>query len=120
MGPSRNASKRAVWWNIFFNLPTHDERKSIFYVHLQKYRPSFFRDYPLTLLSTLSKGLSGAEIEQVIIEALRLGFNENPELTIEDLFATIQTLVLLIRMKDKEINLFKVGAQAKNIENASK
>ena len=91
-----------------------------FFPSLYRHIDLFFRDYPLTLLSTLSTGLSGAEIEQVIIEALRLGFNENPELTIEDLFATIQTLVPLIRMKNNEINFLKVWAQTKNIVNASK
>jgi SpoVK/Ycf46/Vps4 family AAA+-type ATPase len=105
---------------FFLDLPTQEERESIFFVHLKKYRPSFFRDYPLTLLSTLSKGLSGAEIEQVIIEAMRLGFNENRELTMEDLFATIQTLVPLIRVKNNEVELLKVWAQSKNVVNASK
>jgi AAA+ superfamily predicted ATPase len=105
---------------FFLDLPTQDERASIFFVHLKKYRPSFFRDYPLTLLSTLSKGLSGAEIEQVIIEAMRLGFNENRELTIEDLFGTIQTIVPLIRVKNNEVELLKVWAQSKNVVNASK
>ena len=36
-------------------------------------------DIKIKLLSELSKDFSGAEIEQVVIDAMRIGFNDNRE-----------------------------------------
>ena len=58
---------------FFLALPTKEERKAIFDVHLQKSRPGKLENFQLPLFSDLSKDFSGAEIEQVVIEAMRLG-----------------------------------------------
>ena len=70
---------------FFLALPTREERKSIFTVHLKKARPERIQAFELKLLSELSNDFSGAEIEQVIVEAMRLGFNERREFTTEDI-----------------------------------
>jgi SpoVK/Ycf46/Vps4 family AAA+-type ATPase len=72
------------------------------------------------LLSELSKDFSGAEIEQVVVDAMRLGFNENREFNNEDIIISIQSLVPLARTKSKEINLLKQWSESGNITNASK
>jgi SpoVK/Ycf46/Vps4 family AAA+-type ATPase len=105
---------------FFLNLPTLEERRDIFNVHLKKYRPSSTVDFKINLLSELSKEFSGAEIEQVVIEAMRLGFNENREFNNEDLLVSIQNSVPLARTKNKEINAIKEWAESGNVISASK
>jgi len=105
---------------FFLNLPTNEERLDIFAVHLRKYRPDNIENYQLPLLSELSKDFSGAEIEQVVIEAMRLGFNEQREFTNEDLLLSIQNLVPLARTKKKEVNAIKEWAESGNVISASK
>jgi SpoVK/Ycf46/Vps4 family AAA+-type ATPase len=105
---------------FFLNLPTREEREDIFNVHLKKYRPSSTANFKINLLSELSKEFSGAEIEQVVIEAMRLGFNENREFNNEDLLVSIQNSVPLARTKNKEINAIKEWAESGNVISASK
>jgi len=105
---------------FFLTLPTRKEREAIFNVHLTKFRPEFTGNFQTSLLSELSKDFSGAEIEQVVIEAMRLGFNEDREFNNEDIIVSIQNLVPLARTKSKEINLLKQWSESGNVTNASK
>jgi len=105
---------------FFLNLPTREERADIFKVHLKKYRPDSLESYQLPLLSDLSKEFSGAEIEQVVIEAMRIGFNENREFTNEDLLVSIQNMVPLARTKSAELNNLKKWSESGNVTSASK
>jgi SpoVK/Ycf46/Vps4 family AAA+-type ATPase len=105
---------------FFLNLPTREEREDIFKVHLTKYRPKIVQNFQIKLLSELSKEFSGAEIEQVVIEALRIGFNEDREVNNEDLLVSIQNLVPLARTKSKELNSLKEWSESGNVTSASK
>jgi|TARA_B110001450_G_scaffold120243_1_gene113338 SpoVK/Ycf46/Vps4 family AAA+-type ATPase len=105
---------------FFLNLPTREEREAIFEVHLRNYRPKEVSNFQLPLLGQLSKEFSGAEIEAVVIEAMRLGFNENREFTNEDVLVSIQNLVPLARTKNKEIDYLKAWAESGNVISASK
>lgn len=105
---------------FFLNLPTREEREAIFEVHLKKYRPDKIENFQIPLLGQLSKEFSGAEIEQVVIEAMRLGFNENREFNNEDILISIQNLVPLARTKSKEINMLKAWSESGNVTSASK
>ena len=105
---------------FFLNLPTREEREAIFEVHLKKYRPEGVSNFKLPLLGQLSKDFSGAEIEAVVIESMRLGFNENREFNNEDVLISIQNLVPLARTKSKEIDLLKDWAESGNVISASK
>jgi SpoVK/Ycf46/Vps4 family AAA+-type ATPase len=105
---------------FFLNLPSREEREAIFEVHLEKYRPDLIQNFQIPLLGQLSKEFSGAEIEAVVIEAMRLGFNENREFNNEDILVSIQNLVPLARTKSKEINLLKEWAESGNVISASK
>jgi len=105
---------------FFLNLPTREERESIFDVHLKRFRPDAVNSFQLPLLGQLSKDFSGAEIEQVIIEAMRLGFNEDREFNNEDILISIQNLVPLARTKSKELNLLKEWSESGNVTSASK
>jgi SpoVK/Ycf46/Vps4 family AAA+-type ATPase len=105
---------------FFLNLPTREERESIFNVHLKRFRPEGVENFQTPLLSQLSKEFSGAEIEQVIIEAMRLGFNENREFNNEDVLISIQNLIPLARTKSKELSLLKEWSESGNVTSASK
>jgi SpoVK/Ycf46/Vps4 family AAA+-type ATPase len=105
---------------FFLNLPTREEREAIFEVHLKKVREGAIKNFELPLLSQLSKEFSGAEIEQVIIEAMRLGFNEKREFNNEDILISIQNLIPLARTKSKELNALKEWSESGNVTSASK
>ena len=105
---------------FFLALPTKEERQEIFGVHLRKARPDRFDEFSLPLLSELSKDFSGAEIEQVVIEAMRLGYSEGREFNTEDLIAAIQKIVPLARTKNKEITQLQKWFESGNVVSASK
>ncbi|MEA5418347.1 AAA family ATPase [Spirulina sp. CCNP1310] len=64
---------------FFLNLPTEKERIAIFKVHLQRLRPTRLREFNLSLLAKQTKDFSGAEIEQVIFDAMHQAFAEGNE-----------------------------------------
>jgi AAA+ superfamily predicted ATPase len=79
---------------FFLDLPTLEERKEIFSVHLRKRRRET-RDFDIALLAGKSQGSVGAEIEQAIIDAMYVGFNANREFTTEDISAALERQVPL-------------------------
>jgi SpoVK/Ycf46/Vps4 family AAA+-type ATPase len=105
---------------FFLNLPSVEEREAIFNVHLNKTKFIKNVSYNTKLLSQLSKDFSGAEIEQVIIDAMRIGFSENREFNMDDLIKEIQTLIPLARTKNSEINLLREWSDSGKIAKASK
>jgi AAA+ superfamily predicted ATPase len=105
---------------FFLNLPTREEREAIFEVHLKKYRPDSIKNFQIPLLGQLSKEFSGAEIEQVVIDAMRLGFNEDREFNNEDILVSIQNCVPLARTRSKELDQLKSWAESGNVISASK
>ena len=104
---------------FFLALPNIKERESIFNVHLRKVRPTSLNSYQFELLSTVTKNFSGAEIEQVVIEAMRVGFNEKREFNMEDLLNVIQKSVPLAKTRNKELQKLKEWADSGNISLAS-
>ena len=105
---------------FFFGLPTKQERSSIFKVHLTKYRPNFvLSEDNLSLLSDLSNNFSGAEIEQSIIDSMRIGFNEDREFNIPDILSSISNVVPLARTRYKELQKLQELCDSGNIRNAS-
>jgi AAA+ superfamily predicted ATPase len=79
---------------FFLDLPTKAEREEILTVHLRK-RNRFTQDFDLKTLATLSEGYVGAEIEQGIIDAMYLGFNQNREFTTQDVAIALRNQVPL-------------------------
>jgi SpoVK/Ycf46/Vps4 family AAA+-type ATPase len=72
------------------------------------------------LFGDLSRDFSGAEIEQVVIEAMRIGFNENREFTNQDVISAIQNVVPLAKTKSAELNQLKKWSESGNVTSASK
>ncbi len=79
---------------FFLDLPTREERKEIFTVHLRK-RRRLPQDYDVLRLAQETEGYVGAEIEQAIIDAMYVGFNAGREFTTEDISAAVKRQVPL-------------------------
>ncbi len=78
--------RRGRFDQIFFvDLPTWKEREEIFKVHLLK-RKNNINDFNISQLAQITKGWSGAEIEQVIISAMYEAYAEKRKLSEDDLF----------------------------------
>jgi SpoVK/Ycf46/Vps4 family AAA+-type ATPase len=110
---------------FFLNLPTEPERQEIFKVHLQKLRPSRIRDFDLSLLARQSKNFSGAEIEQVIIDAMHRAFakghsGQRQDLTTEDIIMAIEETVPLAAIAHEQIAALKYWAAQAGARTASK
>ena len=74
---------------FFINLPNYNERKEIFSVQLQKFRPAQLREFNLDQLAGATQEFSGAEIEQAIIEGMYHAFNEQRDVTTADILQAV-------------------------------
>ena len=79
---------------FFLDLPTYEERREIFAVHLRK-RRRIPQDYDLDRLAAESEGYTGAEIEQAVIDAMFEAFSEKREFTTEDISRALKRQVPL-------------------------
>ena len=80
---------------FFLDLPTFEERREIFSVHLRK-RKCIPAEFDLETLARESDGYVGAEIEQTIIDAMYRAFSEKMRrVTTEDILTCMQAQVPL-------------------------
>nr|YP_010619764.1 hypothetical protein PNW48_pgp194 [Symphyocladia marchantioides]WAX03777.1 hypothetical protein [Symphyocladia marchantioides] len=99
---------------FFVDLPNFKARLKIFQIHLKKYRPITWNKYNIYYLSKISKGFSGAEIEQSIIDAMYTAFYNNREFTSIDIKNAIKKITPLSKIEQKKItNLRKWGYTGK-------
>ena len=77
------------------NLPEAEERRQILNLHLRRRRPQHL--IPLDTLVDRCAGFSGAELEQVVLEAMLVAFSEGREFGEADLIAAAADLVPLSR-----------------------
>ena len=80
---------------FFLNLPSQLEREKIFSVHLSRIRPNSVSDFDIPLVSARTANFSGAEIEQVIVDAMYIAFAESREFTTQDLLVSIDNTIPL-------------------------
>lgn len=102
---------------FWVDLPNQSERSQIFQVHLNRLRPS--REFDLELLASRSKDFSGAEIEQVIYEAMQSGFSRNEEFTMGDLLDAIANCISLAKIAQPQIEALKSWAVHSGAKSAS-
>jgi ATP-dependent 26S proteasome regulatory subunit len=87
---------------FFLDLPTTKERQEILTVHLRKRkRPE--DKYDLVRLAKESSGYVGSEIEQAVIDAMYVGFNEKREFTTDDISACLRRQVPLSRSQQERV-----------------
>lgn len=97
--------------DIFFvDLPDKQERKEIFSIHISK-RKRDPAKFDLEELAKVTKGYSGAEIEQIVSGALYPAFEANRDLTQDDLLEESKTIVPLSVMMREEIDELREWAQ---------
>jgi len=85
---------------FFVDLPSPQERKEIFAIHLQK-RKRDYKTFDLAALVQASEGFSGAEIEQAIISSLYDAFLETRDINTQDILKNIkESIPLSITMKE--------------------
>lgn len=109
---------------FFLNLPNQREREEIFKVHLQRLRPSRLRDFDLNSLAQSSENFSGAEIEQVIIDAMQRAFStqvnqQRRDFTTEDILQAISETVPLAIIARPQIEALKHWAAEAGARTAS-
>ena len=110
---------------FFLNLPTETERQDIFRVHLQRLRPSRLREFDLAVLAKTAKDFSGAEIEQVIVDAMHRAFFEKQpdgqrrDLTMQDVLRSIEETVPLAAIARDQIADLKRWAAESGARTAS-
>jgi SpoVK/Ycf46/Vps4 family AAA+-type ATPase len=97
---------------FFVDLPTADERKSIFAIHLdlRKQDPSKF---DIDALVKATDGFSGAEIEQVVISSLYRSLNRKEPLTTASLAEAIQSTVPLSVSRREDVDELRRNAKGR-------
>ncbi|MEP0909440.1 AAA family ATPase [Leptolyngbya sp. GB1-A1] len=113
--------RRGRFDEIFFvGLPSQEERKSIFAVHLSRLRPHNLKSYDLDRLAYETPDFSGAEIEQILIEAMHLGFSQNRDFTTEDILEAASQLIPLARTAQDQIRILQDWAENGRVRLASR
>ncbi|CAN0323807.1 unnamed protein product [Ascophyllum nodosum] len=83
---------------FFLGIPTIDERKMIYEIHLKRFRPDTWHKYDIKTLSKKARKFSGAEIEQTIIDAMYVAFSEHREFTTNDILVAIKETIPILEM----------------------
>ena len=94
---------------FFVDLPTKEERKEIFGIHLAK-RGRDPQPFDLDSLVACSENFGGAEIEQAVISALYDAFYARHELATEHILEALRQTVPLARTMDEQIGRLRSWA----------
>jgi SpoVK/Ycf46/Vps4 family AAA+-type ATPase len=95
---------------FFVDLPAPIERQEIFRIHLEK-RRRVPTDFDTEQLADISRGFSGAEIEQAIISALFEAFNARRPLNTRDIAQAVENMVPLSVMLREKIAVLRTWAR---------
>ncbi|MBF2028853.1 MAG: AAA family ATPase [Oscillatoriales cyanobacterium C42_A2020_001] len=105
---------------FFVGLPTQEERKAIFAVHLERLRPHTVKNYDLERLAYETPDFSGAEIEQMLVEAMHTGFSQNRDFTTDDVVEAASQIIPLARTAQGQIEFLQEWAASGKARLASK
>lgn len=113
--------RRGRFDEIFFvGLPSQEERKAIFTVHLSRLRPHNLKSYDVDRLAYETPDFSGAEIEQILIEAMHIGFSQNRDFTTDDVVEAASQIIPLARTAQDQIRMLQDWASAGRVRLASR
>lgn len=104
---------------FFIDLPSENERREIFEVHLTKVRPNRLREFDVETLAFHSEGFNGAEIEQAIYEAMHFSFDQRREFATEDILRAMSVIVPLSKTAEERIARIQEWAAAGRCRPAS-
>ncbi|MEG5060332.1 AAA family ATPase [Microcoleus sp. A2-C5] len=105
---------------FFVGLPSQEERRAIFEVHLLRLRSHIIKNYDLERLAYETPDFSGAEIEQTLIEAMHIGFSQNRDFTTDDILESASQMVPLARTAQEQIQFLQDWAAAGKARLASR
>ena len=113
--------RRGRFDEIFFvGLPTQEERKAIYEVHLSRLRAHNLQSYDLERLAYETPNFSGAEIEQAIVEAMHIGFSQDRDFTTEDVLEAASQIVPLARTAQEQVDALQAWAASGKARLASR
>jgi SpoVK/Ycf46/Vps4 family AAA+-type ATPase len=105
----------AIW---YFSLPTEDERKAIFKVHLDKVNKTITEE-ELEMISKETNDYTGAEIEQIVKSSLRKAFlnkvknKGTGQITIEELRESKKLVVPISKSSQEKIQFLESWAKGR-------
>lgn len=105
---------------FFVGLPSQEERRAIFAVHLGRLRAHNLQQYDLDRLAYETPDFSGAEIEQTLVEAMHIGFSQNRDFTTDDILEAASQIVPLARTAQEQIERLQAWAAAGKARLASR
>jgi SpoVK/Ycf46/Vps4 family AAA+-type ATPase len=94
---------------FFVDLPTADERRTIFAIHL-RFRKQDPASFDLDELTTGSEGFSGSEIEQAVITALYRALHAKESLTTAGILSALRSTVPLSTARREDIARIRSAA----------
>lgn len=95
---------------FFVDLPTAEERKEIFKIHLAKRRREIDR-FDLDQLANVCDGFSGAEIEQALVAAMYEAFAQDREFTQLDIIAASRATLPLSKTMTEQVTALRDWAR---------
>ncbi len=99
--------RRGRFDEIFFlDLPTLEERREIFAVHIKR-KGRDPKSFNLEELAAASPGYVGAELEQAVIDSMYHAFSESREITTDDILGAIKRLVPLSVSQRERVALLR-------------
>jgi len=97
---------------FFVDLPSEAEREEIYRIHLNR-RDRDPQDFDCAALATASEGMSGAEIEAMVIEGLWRAYPLGRDLLQEDIALSIRETVPLSRTMAESIDSLRAWAASR-------
>jgi len=95
---------------FFVDLPSPAERRQIFEIHLRK-RGRNPEEFDIEALVAVSEGYSGSEIEEAIIAGLYTAFDEERELTTDDVLEALRETVPISTTMREDIEFLRTWAR---------
>jgi len=99
---------------FFVDLPRQRVRASIFAIHLTA-RGQLLKDFDIEILSTISEGFSGAEIEQAVVSALYAAHAKDQPLSTEHLQQEIQQTKPLSIVMSERVTALRQWAEGRTV-----
>nr|YP_011007478.1 hypothetical protein V2496_pgp041 [Sporochnus bolleanus]WAM64907.1 hypothetical protein [Sporochnus bolleanus] len=103
---------------FFLDIPTEEERKLIYEIHLKRFRPDSWERFDSEKLSIRTRRFSGAEIEQTIIDAMYVAFSEHREFTTNDILVAIKETIPILNIEPARTSLTQRWASSGRIRSA--
>ena len=105
---------------FFVDLPVQTDRKEILSIHLKRrHRFDDFTQNELDLLAQVSKGFTGAELEEVLKEAMFLAFDAGHQLGLEDILNAIKISTPLSQTMSEMIRQTREWAKGRAVSASS-